>query len=402
VAVLRDPGTIRARCGNVLARGLAGELGHFAVALDRLAAAADLVADVTRHRYPSLAVPLHSRWRHFDAGGVDRAGALGAALAGLPAAERARARCDLAAVSVLLDAGAGAAWSYRERQTGLRFARSEGLAVATLRMFEAGVFSSDPSVPWRADAAALEALDDGALAAGLQVAPANPMAGFAERAALVRRLGAALRAAPAIFGAVRPRIGNLVDTARARARAGRIEASEILALVLEGLEPIWPEGATLEGRRLGDTWPHPLAGGEGATAGLVPLHKLPQWLAYSLVEPLQDAGLAVAGLDRLTALAEYRNGGLLIDLGVLVPRHGAVTGAVHGPGSEVVVEWRALTVGLLDRLAPEVIRRLGLSPGALPMAAVLEGGTWAAGRALAEERRGGAPPIRVAGTGTVF
>jgi len=269
-------------------------------------------------------------------------------------------------------------------------------------MFEAGLFSADPAMPWRADASALEALDEGALAAALQVSTANPMTGFAERAALLRRLGGALRRAPGIFGSGRPRVGHLVDAVRDRASGGRVEARAVLGLVLEGLAPIWPEGATLDGRRLGDTWPHPAAGGEGPTAGLVPLHKLPQWLTYSLIEPLEEAGVIVAGLDRLTALAEYRNGGLLVDLDVLVPKHADVTGVVHDPGAEVVVEWRALTVALLERLAPVVADTLGLPPRALPMAAVLEGGTWAAGRALAEERRGGAPPIRVAGTGTIF
>ena len=45
----------------------------------------------------------------------------------------------------------------------------------------------------------------------------------------------------------------------------------------------------------------------------MPLHKLSQWLAYSLIEPLQRAGIAVTDIDGLTGLAEYRNGGLFID-----------------------------------------------------------------------------------------
>ena len=85
---------------------------------------------------------------------------------------------------------------------------------------------------------------------------------------------------------------------------------------------------------------------------LVPFHKLSQWLAYSLIEPLEALGIVVTGIDELTGLAEYRNGGLFIDLGVLRPRDPAVLGNAHEPGSEIVVEWRALTVALLDRLAP--------------------------------------------------
>ena len=56
-------------------------------------------------------------------------------------------------VSVLLDAGAGAAWSYTEPGTGAVLRRSEGLAVASLHAFRAGLFSGDPARhPLRADA----------------------------------------------------------------------------------------------------------------------------------------------------------------------------------------------------------------------------------------------------------
>jgi hypothetical protein len=112
--------------------------------------------------------------------------------------------------------------------------------------------------------------------------------------------------------------------------------------------------------------------------------------------------MRVSGLDRLTGLAEYRNGGLFLDLGVLAPKHEAVARASHQPGDEVVVEWRALTVALLDRLAPLVRQRLGATPSELPLVSILEGGTWAAGRRLADERRGGASPLRVDSDGTVM
>ena len=75
----------------------------------------------------------------------------------------------------------------------------------------------------------------------------------------------------------------------------------------------------------------------------------------------------------------------------------------HAVEAPLVVEWRALTVALLDRLAPLVRERLGVSEQTFPLARLLEGGTWAAGRRLAHERRpDGAPPIRVASDGTVF
>ena len=137
------------------------------------------------------------------------------------------------------------------------------------------------------------------------------------------------------------------------------------------------------------------------TSGLVPFHKLSQWLTYSLIEPLEEAGIMVTDLDGLTGLPEYRNGGLFLDTGVLHLRDPADAGRPHEVDSELVVEWRALTVALLDRIAPEIRSRLDLK--VFPLAKVLEGGTWSTGRRLARAARpGGAPPITVASDGTVF
>jgi hypothetical protein len=140
-----------------------------------------------------------------------------------------------------------------------------------------------------------------------------------------------------------------------------------------------------------------------STSGLMPLHKLSQWLAYSLIEPLQTAGIQVSDIDGLTGLAEYRNGGLFVDTGVLAFRDAEAVRREHEVASPLVVEWRALTVALLDRLADGVRRRLGLDATALPLAKILQGGTWAAGRSLARERRADAsPPVKVISDGTVF
>ena len=279
-------------------------------------------------------------------------------------------------------------------------AGSEGLAVASFRLFASGLFSADPDDPWRADADALEGLDEHRLAAALQASDANPLPGSTGRAALLRRLGRALREAPDLFGKRQPRAGNLLDALRDRGHGGCLDAADLLRVILTGLTSIWPARLTLAGVNLGDVWPHPAAGGAGPTAGLMPLHKLSQWLAYSLIEPLAGAGLEVANLDRLTGLAEYRNGGLFVDTGVLVPRHESVTRDLHQPGDEIVVEWRALTIGLLDDLAPLV--RARLDRDGLSLGQILEGGTWAAGRRLAAERRAGAPPICVVTDGTLM
>jgi hypothetical protein len=135
----------------------------------------------------------------------------------------------------------------------------------------------------------------------------------------------------------------------------------------------------------------------------VPLHKLSQWLTYSLIEPLQAAGFTVTDLDGLTGLAEYRNGGLFVDSGVLALRDPNQAAREHDVGAALIVEWRALTVALLDRLASAIRAKLKMDAATLPLAKILEGGTWAAGRAIAQKRRAdGSPPIKVVSDGTVF
>jgi hypothetical protein len=397
VAWLRTPEAIRERCGHIFAAAEQDRLRHFAYRPERLAEVARVVAAVIRGAYPTLDIPYHARWRHFAVGGRDRWQALAARLGAASRAEIGRIRFDLAVTSVLLDAGAGPAWRYREPVSGEVYQRSEGLAVASFDLFTSGAFSAAPGQPLRADAAGLERITADRLAAGFQVTDQNPLVGLAGRAELLCRLGAALRASPDLFGTSPPRIGGLFDALAAR---GRVAAPEILGALLRGFATIWPGRIELDGINLGDVWRHPAAGGTGPTAGLVPFHKLSQWLAYSLVEPLEDAGIVVSDIERLTGLPEYRNGGLFIDGGVLVPKHDGVLAGRHAVDSEIVVEWRALTVVLLDRIAPLIGRELGRD---LPLAKVLEGGTWAAGRRLAAERRpGGAPPLAVDSDGTVF
>ncbi|MBV8120957.1 MAG: URC4/urg3 family protein [Alphaproteobacteria bacterium] len=392
-AALLNAAAVRERCEIVFAAVARGEGRYFAIDLARLGEVADRVAAITRRRYPDLAVPYHSRWRHFSVGGVDRA-ALVAAKG--DDAERARARIDLAVVSVLLDAGAGRGWCYHEAETGQVWGRSEGLAVASLRAMQQGLFSTDPTETWRADAAALARVTPDRLAAAFQHRPENPLLGLDSRAALLRRLGRVLAADPARFGApARP--GNLYDYWRAH--RGEMSADGMLQTLLLALGPIWPARASLAGVPLGDCGRHSSVPDDG----FVPFHKLSQWLVYSLIEPLEAGGVPVTGIDELTGLAEYRNGGLFLDCGVIGPRDRSLLSHPLDPFSEPVVEWRALTVALLDRLAPEVRARLGKPAALFPLACVLEGGSWAAGREIAfEHRRDGSAPITIVSDGTLF
>lgn len=395
--LLLKPAAIRARAQEMLELGLAGKLMHFTVQPERLPACADYVLDTIRANYPSLEIPFHARWRHFVIAGIDRWAVLDRAAHFRDAAERGRAAYDLAVVSVLLDAGAGPDWSYRDAVTGSQIGRSEGLALASLDMFAAGLFSADPAQPLRADAAALKRLDAAALAEGFRVGPANPLLAVEGRSALLNRLGEELERQ----GMTRP--GDLFDVFHAAAETGTLRAAHMLGEVLARFGGIWPSRLTLGGIALGDTWRHPLIAQGTTTQGLVPFHKLSQWLTYSLIEPLEWAGVAVIDVDELTGLPEYRNGGLLLDLGVIALKDEADMERRHEAGSTLVVEWRALTVALLDEIGILVRQRLGRTREELPLAKVLEGGTWAAGRRIAaEKRQGGGPPLTIISDGTVF
>lgn len=400
---------VRAHCEEIFAEAECGNSAHFIWRPERLSAAAAYVATVIRERYPDLQVPYHSRWRHFEAGGVDRWNRVFRAL-GLDAphnrderdnlgerAERARARIDLVIPSVLLDAGAGAAWRYRDAVTGQMLSRSEGLGVASLALFASGVLSNQATRPLRTDAAALLRVRPGTIAKFFQVDDNNPLVGLDGRAALLKRLGEVAGATPAVFGA-EARLGNLYDYLKANANDGRIRAGFILETLLRTLGPMWPGRLVLDGVPLGDCWPHPAAQG-----GRVPFHKLTQWLSYSMLEPLEEAGLIVTDLDELTGLPEYRNGGLLLDLNVLEARDTSFHTRTLAVDEPAVVEWRALTVAILDRLADEIRELLGVTVVEFPLARVLEGGTWAAGRKIAAEKRtGGPPPVNIDSDGTVF
>ena len=217
----------------------------------------------------------------------------------------------------------------------------------------------------------------------------NRLVGVEGRAALLASLGAAVAAKPEVFAREdRARPGGLYDYLAAQAEDGRLAAPRILEARARRISaPIWPSRLTLGGVPLGDTWRHPAIKRGDATNGLVPIHKLSQWLSYSLIEPLQWSGIAVTDIDGLTGLAEYRNGGLFVDSGVLRLRNPEEAIHPNPVDSELVVEWRALTVALLDEVAPLIRERRGLTIDDFPLARVLEGGTWAAGRRLAREKR---------------
>ncbi|MGF1478689.1 MAG: URC4/urg3 family protein [Cyanophyceae cyanobacterium] len=395
---LLSPQAVRDRTQQLFDRCCREQLAHFRYDPSQLDRVADYVIATMQEQYPNGNVPFHSRWRHFDVGGVPRQQQLDEALSSARVA--AKAKVDLAVVSVLLDAGAGPDWRYSEAASGQTFARSEGLAVASYQMFCQGAFSGTPQQPHQVDAPGLQHLSEAQLQAGLQISPTNPLVGISGRLKLLQQLGQALAAQPERFGyPARP--GNLIDYFQHH-YGSHLKAAALLTEVLKSFGSIWPGRLETDGVNLGDVWTHSALAGE-PYAEFVPFHKLSQWLTYSLVEPLTEAGLTIGELDGLTGLAEYRNGGLCVDLGLLQPKHAEILGQAHLPSSEVIVEWRALTLVCLDLIAERMRQKLNVSSTELPLMKVLEGGTWSAGRRIARELRpGGPPPILLDSDGTVF
>jgi hypothetical protein len=366
--------------------------GLFWLDPEALAGCAQFVAKTTLDRYPSLDIPYHSRWRHFDAPGSVLLSKLQSHLDSLNNLERARVGFDLVIPSVLLDAGAGADWSYLAQGCSDPVRRSEGLGLASLAMFLSGSFSSlrEP----HSDSVGLAELSVQQLLDGFGVTDANPLLAVKGRTEVLNALGAAIAARPNVFP--NGRVGDLVDYLLAM---GPLTANNLLETLLDVLAPIWPPRLERDGLRLGDSWVYePLGSGPN---GIVPFHKLSQWMTYSLVETLGKNGYAVAGVDELTGLPEYRNGGLLYETGVIGLHDPGHAGSHYLPESQLIVEWRALTITQIDAVA-ELVREILGKPG-LGLAEILEGGTWAAGRRLAFQRDpSGRPPLKLESDGTVF
>ncbi|ODV90734.1 hypothetical protein CANCADRAFT_25609 [Tortispora caseinolytica NRRL Y-17796] len=380
------------------------ELTYFDVDMTKWADVVDAVAaTITRDYTDYSQIPPHGRWQHFNVGKVDRVGDLIGKLHGSDL-EKAKSLWDLFFVSVLLDAGAGNQWSYKSKQ-GADVSRSEGLAVASIEMFEGGLFSSS-KYSYQADTEALSALTVAELGLGLQISDHNPIEGLVGRTTVLNQLGSSLKS----LGFERPSciLDKLISS-----NSTKLSVAELWSELQTVLLPAWPDRVVVDGVKVGDAWPcEALAKYRGVPLGhhdsIAPFHKLTQWLTYSLL-PIPKTLLQSewTGEELLTGLPEYRNGGLLVDLGLLKLKPNDSVSITEGNGTPVfpatdpvIVEWRACTVGFLDNLLPELRAKLNYH---LSLAQMLEAGTWLTGRELAKEKRqNGAPPIAIISDGTLF
>ena len=403
IAYFCSPQAIRERCNFIFDLALSNQLEHFVYHPEKLELVANFVLDNITQNYPDLNVPFHSRWRHFEVGNIPRIANLQKQLNGLSQLEQTQAKLDLAIISVLLDAGAGEKWHYQESETGLIWRRSEGLAIASYEMFGQGLFSSQSKYQFQADAQGLMNLTESQLITGFQVNENNSLTGVKGRLELLKKLGETLSNYPHLFGEIHPRPGKLANYFLTQTQNNQLSAVIVLNAILEGLGEIWPGRLTLNQVNLGDVWYYSGLETLDSEYPFVPFHKLSQWLTYSLLEPLQDLGLEIIDLDQLTGLAEYRNGGLILDLGLLELKDNNLSEKLHKPDSNIIIEWRSLTIIILDKIAEILRQKLNLTSQEFPLVKVLQGGTWNAGREIAKQQRfDGSPPLKLESDGTVF
>ncbi|MES2614532.1 MAG: DUF1688 family protein [Bdellovibrionota bacterium] len=388
-----SPQAVRERCAQIYT--LAKEGGtHFKLHENKISECANYVLDVIYENYPNLEIPFHSRWGHFQVGKkqnpqIDRLKTLNHSLNHLSPLDKAKAKWDLVIPSVLLDAGAGMAWKYFDKQYSETYSKSEGLALASLEMYYAGLF---------ANASALSSINEECIEKYFQVSAQNPLLAVSGRVTLMQNLAQVLKKCDSIFKT--QRVSDIIDDLLQK-NGTTISATQVLRAVLDNLGDIWPGRLSMDGVNLGDVWEYtPTTNAENF---LVPFHKLSQWLTYSLLEPLMEANISITDVEKLTGLAEYRNGGLFLDFGVIELKDSNLLNMQHVASSQLIIEWRALTVCLLDSLAKIIQDKLQKPEQEFPLAKILEGGTWWAGRKIAQsKRKDGAPPLQLQSDGTVF
>ncbi|GKZ90065.1 hypothetical protein AnigIFM59636_001560 [Aspergillus niger] len=414
---------VRERANIVFRLAEQGKLHHYDYHPERLDATVDYVAGIIQRdfgpdRYDQI--PPHGRWQHFDVGGVPRIQKLIERwdASGYDDKEKVRSLLDLFFVSVLLDAGAGDTWRYVEKETGAMFNRSEGIAVASLYMFLNGDFANKDSE--RKDVVhgeALRTLSVDKLLRGFQVDDSsNPLLGASARVQILQKLGESLRNLPEIFGpSGRP--GQIADYLLATSK-GSLDYSVLWDVLQKTLIPIWPSDRTkVNGYPIGDAWPLAVLAEHSPsspTDGIQPFHKLTQWLAYSLKVPFERLlSLKWQNAELGTGLPEYRNGGLFIDMGVLTLKPEAQERGLRTSGGSLpcfavgdgeIVEWRAMTVALLDKLHERILQSGKFGDIQLSLPQMLEAGSWKAGRELAAKNRPEtkSSPILNSGDGTLF
>ncbi|KAI7907117.1 uncharacterized protein BX663DRAFT_465562 [Cokeromyces recurvatus] len=415
-------GSVRERCFKVHEAATRNRLKHFDIDQSKLEEMVQFVVSIIKRDYDNPSdIPLYGRWRHFDIGGRRRLDNLIQTWAsvGQDTIEQTRKLIDILVIACLMDMKPCQAWSYTEHSTGRVFKRKDGIAIAILDMFIKGFFSNDPAQPHRVDSEALLNLSFDTLCKELQFNDDNSFVDIEVRFEALKNLGSVLQNRTDYFGNNIRRPGNLIDylldhPTTIKTKKGPLISIETLWPVVQEMGELWAAEENRGGTSgLGDVWPCTAIHDD---SNLVSFHKLSQWIIYSVIEPMEKLlGATIEGTDLLTPLPDYCNGGFLIDTGFLtlkpvdyergIKNYQANSLLPYQPKVEVapmfdmsdpvVTEWRALTVAYLDLIADRVRQTLRLSKKFLSLSQLIQGGTWSAGRELAEISRPNThePPI---------
>lgn len=349
--------------------------------------------DFTKNNYPKGNIPNHSRLLHFYVGDENRLDLLKQEMTNFSPFERIRSIMELIFISVILDAGAGAAWSFIDKKTNKKLIRSEALGMASLEMFKSGIFSSDKKNPFQVDSKKLIDLKIEQLREGLNVTNDNPIIGLEKRHELLGRLGHILQNASS------HRLSSIFQNLESDCDEKEIDIENLSQLIIQNFYPLWTQKLINGQAPYGDVWHLPSLGKEGKLESYISFHKIPQWLLYSYMDYFMSEKINPVKGDILTALPEYRNGGLLLDSGVLTLQDPSQEKKEHPIGDPLIVEWRALTIAIIDKLKTAIDKKLNTTHF---MGQILQGGTWSLGRKYAAKKRGGDPPLNILNEGTIF
>jgi hypothetical protein len=359
---------IRERAWMLLAAAERGASDHFVPSPEAVGTVALAMAEALRAADSRSAVagepPLANLWQALRSGAPEALGALGDALAGGDPLARAKSGADLAVLHrVLAPGGLG----------------GEPAVLADLvQSFAAGAWTAGSRGNVVLDAPGIRRAlaGDGSIALPASVVD---LLAAADRRQRLEQLACGLEQQPERFG-VDGRFGEFMarlvaNEPGAPASAGAGGAGLRAQAVVDGLapliDPIVASTVRLGGRQVGDVWRHPLAWAEDRSRELVPFHALLLALTLDLVEPLQEAGRPLADLDQLPIPATRALASDVLRLGLVRSRHAAVARLRHPPGSDIVVELRALAVALADRLVDRLRAELNRTVHDLPVARLL-------------------------------
>lgn len=391
------PSSIRRAARALFNLAQLGELEHFelhAATLDTL------VKDMTRGLEPAQVAP-HTQWRNFEQDGIQRIAAFNKQLSSSLSTpmDCAQARLDLLFLNEALETGGNGTWRYYDALSDRTLTRTEALATATLRLLQNGFFSAYPEAPFRVDAIRLRQITESQLATSLQISNENQILGGVEaKLARLSTLANYLENTPEFKDRSGSRPGNILNFFRPRAD---MALEPLFTFLAQSLTSIWP-GNTHNGRAIGDAWHHSALKSDSVLQGIVPIHRITQWLHYAIAPALSESGLHSFPTTDLSGLPGYRNTGLLIDSGIIQPRSQDLLSREHLLGDEPIVELRCLTIGVMGRALESIHQQLSLDHDTFPMAK-LNGLFWHAGRAKASGLRpGGSPPFSVRDQGVPF